>query len=553
MSTGLAKKLDVSLFSSWTSVLGTPLAQGIGVTLLFLLVEPLWFQMATNPESIYENWSMLTEALSIPRQLLALVFCLVVAGFSFHRGWPTSSGYCMSARLLVATAILCLTWAFSTYSYNFWYCQWHAIERVLLVVLGFAAIWRPAFLCIWVFLLSLIVGQFSHPLNYSWTDKVLLIEFVYLAAVFQVLNTVFPKLKSQSFIFATLVLWAAFYFTTGVAKLRIDWFTQNVPENIVFGAWYQNGWLGFLGEQGVQRLMDFAGLFGGGLKAIVFMLELGAILMLFSRRIATPVLLGLSFMHVAIFVLTGICFWKWFILDIALVVALYWIPDRGHAVLNRNSGLAAIGLVVVFMMTSSRLVWLGWYDSNLAFRYTVVAIGENGREYQVPAKQLAPYDLPFAQGRFYHVTNTPQLVDCLGATQDLSRFHAVKTLADQLSRSPQPQQDAMEGISKLRGQYGNVRYDTARAQSVDVMLEKWLVAHNDQSLERAIPFASPKHIWTVAHEDEGLDELPEGQPVRSVELRLSEALHWDGGHVVVLRKPALPMQLAEGAQKPIVR
>jgi hypothetical protein len=176
----------------------------------------------------------------------------------------------------------------------------------------------------------------------------------------------------------------------------------------------------------------------------------------------------------------------------------------------------------------------------MSFQFRIELVGESGTVYHVPPGELAPYDLPFAQGRFYYATRTPMLVNCLGSTMNW-----------QLVKDLEAARDA-DDVFSLRVQHGRSTYDQQRAADFDLLLErfvKWRRETRRSRLER-LP-RPPKHIWTSAAVGEGLPVYEGQERVLMARIRLREALIRDHRlhetHNAVVRQLDWSM-LAEGGE-----
>jgi len=60
----------------------------------------------------------------------------------------------------------------------------------------------------------------------------------------------------------------------------------------------------------------------------ILSLECGAIAMMTSHRLAAALLVGWAGLHVGIFIFSGICFWKWLVVDLTVATVLISMSRR---------------------------------------------------------------------------------------------------------------------------------------------------------------------------------------------------------------------------------
>lgn len=496
--------------------LDSPVVLGAALFIAFVCVEPLFFRAAHRAPATYSGYCILWNSLS--SQTMAILFAAgaLLATQVRRLSWNRSQPGMPQARAVVTVLIFIFAWTCSTYSYNFWYGQWHLADRVLLLLFAGLAVWNPAFLLLFAVHTTLMTGQFMQPLGFSWTDKVPLFETLYLASLWQVLR-LFLRARHENvshapFLFAMLILWGAFYFVTGCAKLRIGWFAHNTSENILFGAWLQNGWPASFSEPSIRSMADVVRFLGPLFKVVVLCVELGAGFLLLRPRFAVAVLIGAAAMHVGIFALTGICFWKWAVMDLVLVGSILTLPsDLAGKIFSPRRCFVGCLLGALFFGVSSRPVWLGWLDSELVYRFEIRATDSRGNTHQVPAGLFAPYDLTFAQGRFYFLTETPRVVDCLGSASSVAGSDAIHELM--LDN---------KALDLVRQENGRSAYDARKREDFVELLKRFFASKEHSANRRLAWIQPPHHIWSGAQPFDEADVLPEGAQVRRVEVRLTE-------------------------------
>ena len=481
---------------------------------VFLLVEPLAFACGHLPASVYDRPVIVVGALKHAAPLIMLLSS-VIAVTVFHRRlqWRAMELGTM-VRWLALANCLALAWTYSTYPYNYWLDRPHDLDRFLLFVLPWLVLWHPGFLGVFLAHAHLMAGQFNEPLQYSWTDKLVVYEVLLLLFVF-VWLTLATRKGLLPFVGAALCLVALYYAVPAGGKLVLGWFTRNDQANIVLSAWHQNGWLDGLGQIGRGRVVAIVAWTAPLLKLGTLVCELGVVIMLRHRRVAVGLLLGCAAMHVGILLTTGIFFWKWIVLDASLAAMVWWLPaGDARRLFGPAAAVAGVVLIASLFVTHRRPVVLAWYDSPMAFQFRIEAIGTDGTPYEVTPAMLAPYDLPLAQGRFYFLTDVPMLVDCLGSTPHWDMLRKLETAR------------TAEDLAAIRTVFGNPRTNAASAERFELLIQRFF---RHQQSPRATSWMSrlpsaPQHIWTAPHRSDGQVTYDGQDTIQSVRIRLLEAL-----------------------------
>lgn len=484
-----------------------PVLGGGIVLCLFAIVEPLFYSCAFLPDHIYFGVSATLSALRTAPGCVAIAISVLLAAATWHLKWEGGDTG-KAVRYVVVGCACCLGWTFSTYSFNFVYGQHHVFDRILLVLLAVGVYFRPAVLATFCVVVSIIVGQFDVPLGYSWTDKLPIIETLYLAAFFQLVRRIHSRVTSETLLSAVLMLWAALYLAPGIGKIWLDWLRIDDSGNIIYGACLQNGWLSWLGWPSVANLAAATTDWGFPVRLIVMGIELGAAVLLWHRRLAVTFFVSAIMMHIGILVLTGICFWKWVVIDVVFIVALTrWIPDSlfGHR--------AAIGGAIfasMFIASSPRDVSLAWLDSQAAYTFQVRAYDESGKAHLLLPEDFAPYDIQFSQGRLYFLTETHRLADCLGAVVSDESLEAIAAAAsDEIT------------IKSVREKYGSRQSNPQQERDFHNFLIRFIRAFNEGETGGG-HLSPPLHIRSGLPLTTEISRITPGVRIQRIEIYLRE-------------------------------
>ncbi|UVO39201.1 hypothetical protein KUL72_13045 [Bradyrhizobium arachidis] len=94
--------------------------------------------------------------------------------------------------------------------------------------------------------------------------------------------------------------------------------------------------------------------------------------------------------HIGVFIFSGIFFWKWMLLNGAIIVA--W-PGRAVCVDLRVRLLACV--LTVLSPQFFGIIELGWYDTPALNRIQILAVDEDGAQFPVPAAFFRAYSFAF--------------------------------------------------------------------------------------------------------------------------------------------------------------
>jgi hypothetical protein len=133
---------------------------------------------------------------------------------------------------------------------------------------------------------------------------------------------------------------------------------------------------------------------------------------------------------------------------------------------------------------------------------------------------MAPYELIFAQNRFFYLLEEPHLVGTFGATSD-------RTLHRRLNQA----QSAAD-IDSLLATYGRRDFDPKLAAGFDAFLVQYFETLNRRGRKHDwySKFQAPYHIWSRPRADSIYDMQ---EPVASIQVLYERALY-TGDRVVPL-------------------
>lgn len=476
------------------------------------------------PAAAFTTWGKLMGCLS-----------LITAIVLWNSRWQSGNRSGIpDVRIIIFPAILVLAWPFSVYEYNYFLDQAHLADRAGIMALALLCVWRPMFLGLFILQLGVVLGQLSFPLTFSWTDKSPLIDVLLLSQIY-VVGARMRWWRANHFLWASIWILAVHYLRPGIGKLELGWLQRNEIANLVQGAIHQNGWLCFGLDDGLRAgIVSWVTVLSPVLMLAALLVELFPLIYFSGRKV---LLLGLSsaiMMHLAIFASSGIFFWKWIVLDMALIVAILQMPEY------TNQRLFQIRHHVVFclFLVPGSLIYatapkLAWFDAPLCQRYHIEIVGNSGRIYQVPPSELAPFDLQFAQGRLFFADSDPMVIDCFGSCAALRVLESTESIRSE------------SDLQRIQASIGQKRYD-ARLTG---MLASLLTSFVQQPPEvRMVPFFGmlpdpPQHIWTFPATDVTQERWEWQEPAKEIRIRKLMVSHLDGKKSPIQEKTILEIKV----------
>ena len=404
-----------------------------------------------------------------------------------ERGW--------SLAVPVGVAIATLTWAFSFYEYNLYFDRGHMFDRVLLMAFAILAVWRPIFVIPWLALLAMIVQQFYYPIGgYSVTEAWQLGRIIELATALLLIRLVAKRWYAVEFVFLAIALVASAYWVSGLGKVRLGWLTAGPHLDDLLFATYGNGWLGFLSVDSITDVGRAMGPFLWPMLIGGAIVELGAIMVFWHRRLLIGWLVLFIVFHVNVFALTGIFFWKWMAFEAVLLAFL--LRDRLIDVLPIFTlPYALVGTILIVLgPVWSRPVELSWLDSPVSYGYEFQATDVNGDTSELPPWFFRPYDYQFTLQNFAYLYDDAQLPIVWGATDD-------QTVAEAVYGA-----ETVDDVLRIEAELGTNRFEPTQTEALEFFLRQF-VGHWNERRSHSSGFSilhAPPHLWTFT--DDGFDE-----------------------------------------------
>lgn len=214
-----------------------------------------------------------------------------------------------------------------------------------------------------------------------------------------------PVKPAETIFIVAICLHLANYFFSLVQKVALDggpltWIFENPTHQYIPFA-YDRGLfpIANLSSENLFLLNNIVESLVLPLNISVFIAQALAIIALSNKRLLIGLTIFYDLMHIGIFILTGIFFWKWILLNLTIIIAFkYW----KHKKLSASFNLACAGFICLtfFFFSVARL---GWYDLNAARVTHVIAHYKNGETRFVPTNYFMSYSFRFIFS-FDHIT-----------------------------------------------------------------------------------------------------------------------------------------------------
>ncbi|MGH7503308.1 MAG: hypothetical protein ACREL7_16400 [Longimicrobiales bacterium] len=453
---------------------------------------------------------------------LGIGVILAVAAVVTRSTGPRWSDFEHVARMrwLIGALAAVLAWVFASYDYNYYFDQSHGLERALLIALVPLVVWRPVFTLVFLAVLFPIGLQFAQPIGgFSWAPASLPVRVLVLFSAWWLVRLVTKRVRSADVLFVLCCLIAAHYWVSGWEKLGLGW-VEDDRIGFLVASTYANGWLGFLDPATIGSLVRRMLAMNVPMKAATLLIECGALFMLWRRATVRWFLVAAIGLHIAIFLLTGIGFWQWVIVD-ALVLLLFFRRTSPAVPIFTQPRFLLSLVLIGFGAIWFRPTPLAWLDARATYTYRFEAVGENGRTHPLPPAFFSPYDYQFTLGAFRYLVDAPRLPVTWGATND-------RRVTAGLNEASSP-----DRILELEAELGRNDYDAERARTFERFVAAFVgtwQGHGGRDGWLA-PLQAPASLWTFPRSDPALG----GERIERV-IVYEVLSFFDGARYVEIRK-----------------
>ena len=456
--------------------------------------------------ALMRNWA--------PTAVLVIAVAVVIRlGGSRVRGGWSSMDRGEVWRGLAIPWVIVAAWYGAAYEFNFMLGRWHVIDRTLVVALAVAAIAHPLFLLPFVLQTQIVASQLLLSFGAATArgaDRLVIVAILVIATTWLLVMASGDDDTSPGLLLLVMAI-GAHFFVPGRAKIGLDWATTTDLQNFAYSS-YTTGWRG-AGDGGWARsLASSMRTMRWPLIIGTMIVEVGAGVAVFHRRLVRwwlPCWIGL---HAAIFAVSGFWLFGWFVVELGLLLVL-WRRDLVEWTARNDTlarGAIAVVVVVVFGSAVFSPPRLGWLDAPVSYGYEIEAVGVSGATYHVPLDEFgeAQQDLVFLFARF---ADHPPVVAGYGATAG-SDFY------DRLGRIR-----SFAELRELEQTFTPVS-EAERATSERLVL-RWVDHVNESNGKPWFLISPPSRFWV----DRPEPTFDRGERLASVEVILARSLHDDDG------------------------
>ncbi|PCJ86706.1 MAG: hypothetical protein COA57_05715 [Flavobacteriales bacterium] len=441
----------------------------------------LHIDFANQLHESYYSFSILANYLSVfvPAfvfALLLLPLCLFYRKIKWNQ---IEAGNYFRWFVLAITAVL--LWFLESYDYNYYIDNGHEADRLLLLVLALLVFYHPLFVSPFTVLALLFRSQFDFPVGgFPLFDIRLLFDLLIMFYCYLLFRIIF-NLRAVNLLLLTCCLLASNYFFSGVKKLFNSPFSDTWAVSNNLGDLLTNCSLrGWPVSNGV---ISFANEYSVLLQLIVIAIELSALFILFRKKVSIFILLGIIIMHESIFALTGLFFWKWMLVDAALIALLLLLPknflDELFSKSNFRLSLCIIAIAFFFFSPLK----ISWHDTPFTQFFSYEAVGESGKIYPMNKNDFKPFDQYFQYDALLYLVNESLLpVSGFGYTPAYQTARAIR-------------QTNSEKIGEVEKTLGKNYFDEQKANDFDSFIRKYFKTLNKRMEKHTVNLiAAPAHV-----------------------------------------------------------
>ncbi|MCT7590678.1 hypothetical protein [Aliarcobacter butzleri] len=361
------------------------------------------------------NYSLYSSVFSTKFGIAAIIFSLSILSLYRKISWEQFQS--KDFRYFTFFIVLVLTWKYGFYEYNYYLDSFHLFDRILLIAVAIAVYFNPLFLPLFILLAITIAAQLNFPLGlYSFTDEKPLWDTLILVSIFMFAKVMYKDLKTKHLIMLILSMHAANYFYPGFAKIYIspngyEWTLFHDLHYFIINT-YHRGWFNFLTEEQVFSFAEFIKNFNLVSNIGTMILQLGAIFILFNKRLAIWLLIGFELLHIGVYLATGIFFWKWILLNLAIIWLVKRLDNECSEYLFDIKSTRYLSFIIILLSPLYfKPVWLAWFNTKLNNNYYFTIETNGGDKYNMAYNDFSPYQKFFAFERYHQINKDEKFLN----------------------------------------------------------------------------------------------------------------------------------------------
>lgn len=378
----------------------------------------------------FEKFSFILSSLVQPIFLFLIIPFILGFILTYKLKWNDFDFYKELKILFVGIATLvCFTSVF--YGYNFYFDQSHTIDRLIILSLFAASIFRPAYSIFFLLFAFTSWSQGNYLLgNNSITDERIAFDLL-IAIVIFIMSRPYYKFKSSILIVFLASIFVSSYYYSGLEKIYIspqyyNWAFENETwvgvYNMALFGWSSSLLVSFGSNlyNTMSMLQPYIGVF-------VVLLELSVLILFFNRKVSITILSLILLFHTTVFILLGLFFIKWFVIGALLLWLFYKGNKELLSELFSRQILASSVLLLLAINYFYEPSRLSWWDTRLSNHYQFFV--NNGKTTsRFPVNNFAPYDKCIGFHRLHFMFDKSFLVVGDGIS-DYTTHNSLKSLS----------------------------------------------------------------------------------------------------------------------------
>ncbi len=485
---------------------------------MFALLHPLFHRMLRARESAFMDSFALDGVFSFSPVWALLILFVLLLVFDRRVRWKRTGGRWLRPFFIVS--ILWITWSVGALGVNYYTGQPYWLDRILLLVLFLLSIKTPAFVV--PLLIGLLFFQAQQRISAGQleiTDRFPLFDMQVILVAWLALRLWLP-MRARTLLWFLLAVQAVNYLAPGIAKMTVggdfrplEWWTSN-PMHMFPATSSHHGWFFWFEPSTVESIIRMTLLIAPLIGAFTFFVEIVCIPMSLFRRGAMIALTAQIMLHLGIFSMTGIFFWKW----IALDAALLWAVGRSRPRRDWRR-VAAMALLIAAYPLYHTPRYLGWMDCSVSEQYFFEVQTPDQKWYRVEQSDMSPCDITFEQGEFHYVNREKVVCRIWGTIHEYDLAATVNATRSEAE------------VREVIAQRGQVHYNEKRAADLDKFLVTWFgnVSEAQGRYKWFKVLVAPNHMQARSGEPRYDFETP----VQRVRIRFQRS-YWDGERLALI-------------------
>ena len=424
---------------------------------------------------------------------LSLTFFMLAPIFLYKLRWNEliSKNY-LILKYFIFFIFSIYAWGVITLNYNLYFDNAYNLDRGILLLLFFLAFRYPVMLIYFVIFSLLFYNQINYPafdcfFPNDYVNVKPLLEVLILFSIFVFIKKIYTKFSILSFLIVVICFHAANYFIPGLGKIDlsehyIDWIWVNNLGNILI-AKYSQGWLSELVSiEKIQIIVGWMSTFTIPMQFFAFTIQAIVLFVLIKKRFAIILFASFELLHLGIFMASGIFFWRWILLNLAIV---YVISKLHNSDIEKVFNYKVMLLSIPFIFLGNGVFHaykLAWYDSPLNNFYQIYSITEDGEKNKIDLNLFAPYERILYINSFNCFIHKP-----LKARWDTENMTIMKKLSS-ISTQTDPS-TIKQKIYNFEQTYGVNEFDKRKQEKVTNFLKTFFKNLNN--------YQNKQTLWTT--------------------------------------------------------